>query len=70
LSRRKNMTEILPGFAVGELERPAALLRRAACLRESAETCMEDTLRASLLDTASDLEAEARLLEYEAIQLR
>jgi hypothetical protein len=31
---------------------------------------MEDTLRASLLDTASDLEAEARLLEYEAIQLR
>ncbi|MBV8454994.1 MAG: hypothetical protein JO122_00065 [Acetobacteraceae bacterium] len=64
------MTEILPGFAVGELERPAALRRRAACLRESAETCKEDTLRASLLDTASDLEAEAKLLEYEAIQLR
>jgi hypothetical protein len=64
------MIEILPGFAVGELERPAALRRRAECLRQSAERCKEGTLRASLLDTATDLEAQATLLEYEALQFR
>ena len=63
------MSEI-PGITVGELERPAALRRRAERLRRSADRCEEGTSRESLFETAGDLEAEATLLEYEAIQFR
>jgi hypothetical protein len=55
---------------VGELERPATLRRRAEWLRQSADHCEDRMSRACLLDTASDLDAEATLLEYEAIQFR
>ena len=55
---------------VGELERPATLRRRADSLRQSADHCEDGMSRACLLDTASDLEAEATLMEYEAIQFR
>jgi hypothetical protein len=64
------MSEILPEITVGELQRPADFRRRAECLRQSADACSDDKLRACLLDTAIDLETEARLLEYEAMQFR
>ena len=63
------MSEI-PGTTVGELQRPADFRHRAECLRQSADTCNDSALRTCLLETAGDLEAEATLLEYEAIQFR
>ena len=55
---------------VGELERPAALRRRAERLGQTADSCQDRASRACLLDAAKDLEVEAALLEYEAMQFR